>query len=567
MSCRQSLRTVTLGLGWIALLTAGSAGAQLQPPQDPVGNPTTPSKASLGKVLFWDEQLSSTRTVACGTCHIPRDGGGDPRSAANPGAVHPGLDGVFGGPDDIFGSPGVPASRTDGTYILDSTFGLAPQVTGRRTSSSINAGYSPTLFWDGRAAGEFVDPVTDQVVLASGAALESQALGPLVNDVEMAHEGRTWPEVLARITASEPLALASDAPQALLDWIDGRSYEQLFTDAFGTPGITAPRIGMAIAAYERTQFTNQAPFDTFLATGSGLTPLEQQGRSVFVASSCDRCHSLDITSDHDFHFTGVRPQADDAGRFDVTMVEEDRGKMRTPSLRNVELRPPFMRNGRFASLEAVVDFYDRGGDFDAPNKDPLVRELNLTPTERNALLAFLRRPLTDPRLRDGLAPFDRPGLYSESSRVPVVGGTGVPTAEGPTPRIVALEPPLLGNPGFTVALFDAGAGGTQATLAIDFQDPGLTQPGSAAFALETVSLEVAKSGDRFASVSLAIPNDDTWLGRPLFGRWYIPGAGSGAGTAVSNLVTFRIFSSLQNGALFLDGFESSDLSRWTSVSP
>ena len=551
----------------LTLIAASPAVSQLFPPQDPVGNPTTPSKVSLGKVLFWDEQLSSTRTVACGPCHIPRDGGGDPRSAADPDAIHPGLDGIFGGLDDILGSPGVPASRADGTYILNPSFGLAPQVTGRRTTSSINAGYSPSLFWDGRAGGEFVDPVTDQVVLASGAALESQALGPLVSDIEMAHVGRTWPEVLARVTASEPLALATRAPQNLVDWIDGRTYEQLFAEAFGSAGITAPRIGMAIAAYERTQFTNQSPFDTFLSTGSGLTPQEQQGRSVFVASSCDRCHSLEITTDHDFHFTGVRPQADDPGRFEVTADEDDRGKMRTPSLRNVELRPPYMRNGRFATLEDVVDFYDRGGDFDAPNKDPLVRQLNLTPTERAALLAFLKRPLTDVRLRDGMAPFDRPRLYSESDRVPQVSGTGVATAEGPVPRVVAVEPALLGNPSFTVGLFDAGAGGTQATLAIDLQDPGLSLPASAAFAFETVALEVAESGDRFASISLAIANDDLWLGRPLFGRWYIPGAGAGAGTAVSDLVSFQVFSSLQNGALFLDGFETGDLSRWSLVSP
>ena len=110
------------------------------PPPAPPGNPVTPAKAQLGKVLFWDEQLSSTRTVSCGTCHIPAAGGDDPRSASGPLAVHPGPDGVFGGPDDVFGSPGVPLNQADGSYSWQASFGLLPQVTPRRTVSSLNAG-------------------------------------------------------------------------------------------------------------------------------------------------------------------------------------------------------------------------------------------------------------------------------------------------------------------------------------------------------------------------------------------------------------------------------------------
>ena len=83
----------------LSLGLAGAIGAQALPPvRVPAGNAITPEKALLGKALFWDEQLSSTRTVACGTCHVPSAGGTDPRAA---GAVHPGADGVFGTPDDV----------------------------------------------------------------------------------------------------------------------------------------------------------------------------------------------------------------------------------------------------------------------------------------------------------------------------------------------------------------------------------------------------------------------------------------------------------------------------------
>ncbi len=394
--------------------------AQLVPPPVPPGNPLTPSKVRLGKALFWDEQLSSPRTVACGTCHIPSAGGTDPRSAASPLAIHPGPDGLFGGADDVLGSPGVPRSGADGLYMPSAHFGLTEQATGRRAPSSLNAGYSPTLFWDGRAAGQFLDPVTSNVVLATGGALESQSVGPPVSDVEMAHVGRTWTEILARLAAVSPLALAQSAPAALLDWIDGRAYAALFEEAFGTPDITAPRVAMAIASYERTQVTNQAPFDAFIGgDDAALTPLESAGRDVFVAASCDRCHRLAIMSDHAFHYIGVRPPAEEPGRFTITNDPADLGRMRTPSLRNLELRAPYMRNGRFATIEEVVDFYNRGGDFDAPNKDPFVRVLNLVPEQKAALAAFLKRPLTDPRLVPELPPFDRPKLFSESGRAAV----------------------------------------------------------------------------------------------------------------------------------------------------
>ncbi|MBP9144346.1 MAG: hypothetical protein KBF21_09825 [Thermoanaerobaculia bacterium] len=562
------LRTARLSISAIAVVASAfgvlssAVEAQLVPPPVPPGNPLTPSKVRLGKALFWDEQLSSPRTVACGTCHIPSAGGTDPRSAASPLAIHPGPDGLFGGADDVLGSPGVPRSGADGLYSPSLHFGLTEQATGRRAPSSLNAGYSPTLFWDGRAAGQFLDPVTSEVVLAAGGALESQSVGPPVSDVEMAHVGRTWTEILARLAAASPLALAARAPAALLDWIDGRAYAALFEEAFGTPDITAPRVAMAIASYERTQFTNQAPFDAFIGgDDAALTPLESAGRDVFVSASCDRCHRLAIMSDHDFHYIGVRPPAEDPGRFAITNDDTDLGKTRTPSLRNLELRAPYMKNGRFATIEQVVDFYDRGGDFEADNKDPFVRVLNLVPAEKAALAAFLKRPLTDPRLVPELPPFDRPKLFSESGRAAVIEGVGLPGSGGLVPSPVALEPPVLGNPGFTVAL-QGGLGGATAVLAISDTDPGLVTPGSGDFAFEIVVLDGVGAGQGYGSVSLAIPADPALAGRELFGRWYVADTGGGQAEAVTPLFRFTLFPPLGATIVFIDGFETADLSDW-----
>jgi hypothetical protein len=134
----------------------------LSPPPVPTGNSVTAAKASLGKALFWDEQLSSTLTVSCGTCHRPSEGGSDPRTAANNArSRNPGFDNVFNTPDDVFGSPGVPQNNLDGTYSPSISFGFDEQVTPRKTPSYLNAGLaSRGLFWDGRASNTFRDPLT-----------------------------------------------------------------------------------------------------------------------------------------------------------------------------------------------------------------------------------------------------------------------------------------------------------------------------------------------------------------------------------------------------------------------
>jgi cytochrome c peroxidase len=516
----------------------GNAPPLIQPPV-PAGNAVTATKAWLGKTLFWDEQLAATRTVACGTCHHANNGGADPRSnLLGLRSTNPGLDGQFGTVDDVRGSVGVPLNLADGSFAWSASFGINEQVTGRRSMSYINAGYPRSLFWDGRATEVFRDPLTNAIVLANGAALESQVLGPPVNETEMGHAGRNWNDVAARLLTAQPLALAPVVPAALTNWIDGRSYAELFTEAFGSAEITPARIALAIATFERTLNSEQTPLDI-----GNLTAAEARGLQVFNQSRCDVCHRGPLLSDDQFHNTGIRPAAEDQGLFAVTGNPNDMARFRTPGLRNVELRAPYMHNGRFATLEEVVEFYNRGGDVNAPNLERnLIRPLNLNPQQKADLVAFLKRPLTDPRVTAETAPFDRPQLYGESMRVPQIKGTGLAGAGGLIPQVSALEPPLVGNPGFTVGLSNA-LGGAQAVLVIERNDPGATAsiPASASFARVTVPLTGIGAGQGYGSATLTIPQDAALVGTTLYGRWYVKDAAAAGGTAVTPVFQMTIF--------------------------
>jgi len=533
--------------------SAVAQGGGLQPPPAPPGNPVTPSKALLGKTLFWDEQLSSTRTISCGSCHLPEAGGSDPRSVlGDPRSTHPGPDGVFGTADDVAGSPGVTRSAASGRYVADPVFSLAPQVTGRRSMPAINGGYGPRMFWDGRAEEVFRDPVTNQVILNRFAALENQVLGPPVSDVEMAHESRDWLEVAARVETSMPLALAGGVTPDLAGWLNGRDYPALFQEAFGSAAVTPARIAMAIATYERTLVSDQAPILDFLAgNNNAISAQERRGFNLFNSPrlACNTCHAGPRFSNESFHYTGVRPQNEDLGLGGVTGDPRQEGQMKTPALLNVELRGPFFHGGTAATLGEVVDFYNRGGDFNGPNKAPSIRPLNLTPGERADLLAFLGRPLTDPRVRDGLAPFDRPVMYAESGHRPVIYGQPTAGSGGEAPVIVAAEPPLVGNPSLTIGV-DRGLGGAMAALVVDSQsDPfGSVQQGAMCFLALTpghvrhvMRLDGAGNGRGTVSRSFALPANAELIGLSRYIQWFIQDPGSGGGLAATPAAELQLF--------------------------
>jgi hypothetical protein len=300
---------------------------------------------------------------------------------------------------------------------------------------------------------------------------------------------------------------------------------------------------MAIATFERTLYSDRTPFDASVSQIAGLTAAEGRGQNIFNTRGCNVCHAGSIFSDNQFHNIGLRPQTEDTGRFQVTGNNNNIGEFRTPSLRNVELRGPYMHNGHFATLEEVVEFYNRGGDFNAPNiNHNLIRPLNLSPQQKSDLVSFLKRPLTDLRVATSAAPFDRPALYAESDRVPQVIGTGAQGSGAAVPQVAAIEPPVIGNPAFTVGVSNA-FGGAQAVLVIDSRDPGLTTiiPHTGSFARVRIQLAGTGSGQGYGSVPLQISNNSSLIGATFFGRWYVSDPGATGGVAVSPAFKFTVF--------------------------
>lgn len=401
------MRQISIGVAIAAMMPA-IAAAQLPPPPVPPQNPITEPKRVLGKILFWEEQLSSDNTVSCGTCHQPFRAASEFRHG-----VHPGLDLATGTPDDVFGSPGVVRQDSAGNPISDPIFGNDVQVTRRSSQTVYGALWSPLAFWDGRAGPAFIDPQNGATVIPNGGALEAQAITPILADNEMAHQGRTWTDVINKLQGATPMALATYLPPDMESAIAADpTYAELFESAFGDPAITARRIGMAIATHERTLVANQTPFD--LGT---LTQQQQQGLNVFQnpGSRCSICHAPPIFSDNTFRNVGVRPVGEDIGRQGVTGLPQDAGRFKVPSLRNVGLKSTFMHNGRRSTLTEVVDFYiGINGQQQFPqNQDPLIGGINIPPGARLDLIAFLQGGLNDPRVAAETFPFDRPILSSE----------------------------------------------------------------------------------------------------------------------------------------------------------
>ena len=549
-------RPLLLGASTAALVGAALAQGPppppppLGPPPVPPQNPLTPEKAVLGKALFWDEQLSHDDTVACGTCHIPSAGGGDPRSAES--GRHPGPDGILNTADDRFGSLGVVRTDGDGDYAPSADFGFEQQSTSRATPTNLMGAYFLELFWDGRASGEFRDPLTNQVVIAQGGALENQSLDPLLDSVEMAGEGRSWSDVVAKLERVEPLALATDLPADLagamaMNFPGSVDYGDLFEAAFGTPEITPVRIGLALATYQRTLVPNQTPWDAFTAGNQGaLTPQQQNGLGAFVSpgSRCNACHGGNLFADNQYHNLGLRPIAEDEGRRAVTGVFGDRGRFKTPSLRNVGLRGArFFHTGgpNHNSLNAVLAFYDAdGGPFGA-NKDPLLNNLNVPPQVRPALTDFLVNGLTDPRVAAELPPFDRPRLASERTpeSVEVLSQGARAGTGGYVPSVIAMTPAHLGNPDWRLGVYDA-LGGAQAVVTMSTSPPGSAIPGFARLG-GALTLEGAGPGQGYGTWHQVLPEDPAMIGLELWLQWQVRDPGAQAGVARSPVVHLTIF--------------------------
>jgi cytochrome c peroxidase len=232
--------------------------------------------------------------------------------------------------------------------------GIKGQKGGRSAPTIINRAYTLAQFWDGRSP-----------------TLEDQAKGPMANPIEM---GNTHDAIVTKIKGVA-------------------GYKPLFAKAFGSEEINIDRIAMAIANFERTVFSGNAPYDKYKrGIKTAMTPDQVRGMTVFFEKAkCDRCHEGANFTLNMFANLGVgadKPEPD-VGRFAVTKNPAHWGQFKTPTLREIEKTGPYMHDGSLKTLEEVVEFYNKGG---IPNKnlDANMKPLNLTDQEKKDLVAFMK---------------------------------------------------------------------------------------------------------------------------------------------------------------------------------
>jgi len=352
----RRLRSSALALGLFLLIGAlglGGAAGQAQgvrplgplpPVPVPADNPMSPQKVELGRILFWDDRLSGDVSSPCVVCHQPEQGWGD-------------------GGDVSRGYPGT--------------------IHWRNSQTVLNAAYYAKLFW----AGEVT-------------SLEAQAASAATGNVAGNGDPLMMEERLRQIP----------------------EYVKRFKEVFGVERPTISMAWMAIAAFERTLVSKaeNVPFDRH-ARGdqSALSAEAKRGLALFQGKAgCIQCHNGPLASDESYHNLGVpknpafesdplrqitlryqhvirgvpekvyREADRDLGLYYTTKRDEDRGKFRTPSLRELKYTAPYMHNGIFRTLEEVIEFYNRGGG-DDPRRTVPLKPLRLTAEEKKDLIEFL----------------------------------------------------------------------------------------------------------------------------------------------------------------------------------
>ena len=515
-------------------------------PSSPIQNPYSEAKRVLGKILFWDEQLSSDSTVSCGTCHIPSDGGGDPRDGVNPG-----FDGLFNTPDDVNGSFGVVSMDEMDVYLRSELFGLERQVTTRTAPTNLMGMFSSGLFWDGRAELNFTNPETGDLIFQSGVAgLEIQAPIPILSEVEMGHAGRTWDQVRDRLARVRPMALGDSIPQDMLDAIeDYPSYPELFEEAFGDSSIDAVRIAFALATYQRTLVPDQSPWDLWNGgDANAMTQDQIDGYGLLQGSTCNFCHQAPTFANSTFFVDGVRPPAEDPGRMNVTGNFSDRGAFRVPSIRNVGIRSKLMHTGGLGSVQDILDFYGHKNGR-APFPENLsgfvAAPIRFSAVGEEKVKDFIQNGLTDPRVANETFPFDRPVLYSELAPNPEVLSGGQTGSGGFVPLMIAVTPPHLGNESFKIGV-DFALGGAQAWVAIS-QSPPTDGVVASDELIGPIALSGMGNGGGYGTLAYPIPDDLSLDGTTMYMQWLVsdPAGNGGDGFIRSPAAKVGIFCSEQ----------------------
>lgn len=339
----RKLVVVILMIGLNAVATAASAGEKrlepLTPVTVPADNPMSAEKVELGRMLFFDPRLAGDSSISCSKCHDPNKGwsNGVQMSDAYPGTKH-----------------------------------------WRHVPTVLNAAYLKQLFWDGRAG-----------------SLEQQCPGPIEAPIEMNQNFAHLVEKLSGIPYYK------------------KSFQKVFKS-----DVTMENLAKAISAFERTVVSKPGPLDRYLkGDKNALNDSQKRGMAIFTGkANCIACHHGPLLTDHDFHATGVpeieplKTETDriatrhffakvneypnprsvnaDYGREFITKSRSDRGKFKTPSLRELQWTAPYMHNGAFETLEDVIEFYMKGGE-KHPNKDPEMKPFELSDQEFDDLLNFL----------------------------------------------------------------------------------------------------------------------------------------------------------------------------------
>ncbi|WOI23986.1 cytochrome-c peroxidase [Nonlabens ulvanivorans] len=323
----------------------------------PADNQITDAGATLGRVLFYDQKLSANGSVSCASCHQAEHG---------------------------FSDPNIQSIGFDG------------DLTRRHSMGLVNARFyaGGQFFWDERAA-----------------TLEEQVLMPFQDDVEMG------------LTLTQLVQIVNDQSY----------YPTLFNDAFGDESITSDRISKALAQFVRSMVSTTSKYDQARSEVSspivsfpGFTAQENQGKQLFYAprqltngvmGNCVGCHQTEA-------FVGPFPVTNiplstfatsngldttstiDLGVNEATGNPNDIGKFKVPSLKNIAIRSPYMHDGRFTSLEEVVNHYSNGIQNHSSLISPLVNssgqvgQFNFTQAEKEALVAFLKTLTDDQMIND-----------------------------------------------------------------------------------------------------------------------------------------------------------------------
>ena len=241
--------------------------------------------------------------------------------------------------------------------------GVGGKKGGRNAPTVINSAYYTLQFWDGRAK-----------------TLEDQALGPIQNPIEM---NLTLEQAVSKLNA-----------------IAG--YKEQFQKVFGTDA-TPDGIAKAIAAFERTVLSGNAPYDKFKAGDKGaLSDAAQHGMKLFFGkANCSACHSGPSFTDSAFHNIGL--DSEDVGRVAISKIKGDTGAMKTPTLRDIARSAPYMHNGSLKTLEEVVAHYNKGGNGN-PFQDEELFPLKLTDAEQADLVTFMKEGLASGEYPDVAPP-------------------------------------------------------------------------------------------------------------------------------------------------------------------